>query len=185
MRNTLIAKRYARALFDFVLEQNILEAVKMDMELVISTLKDNKELRQMLKSPVIKAAKKEAVIREIFEKHIQTPSIQYLSIIIRKRRESFIEGIALEFISLYKKFKNIVTTHLETATALDDDLRKKVIDLLKEQTGGEIELIEEVRKELIGGFVIHYDDKKYDASIQRQLANLKKEFKVNLYERKL
>lgn len=185
MRNTLIAKRYAKALFDFALEQNMLEPVKKDLELVISTLKNSKDLRLMLKSPVIKAATKEAVIREIFEKHIQKPSIQYLSIIIRKRRETFIEGIAEEFINLYKKFKNIVTTHLETAVTLDDDIRRKFIDLMSEQTGGEIELIEDVRKEIIGGFVMHYDDKKYDASIQRQLADLKKEFKVNLYERKL
>jgi F-type H+-transporting ATPase subunit delta len=52
---------------------------------------------------------------------------------------------------------------------------------MKHQTEGEIELIEEIKKELIGGFVLSFKDKQYDASILRQIEDLKKEFDINLY----
>lgn len=185
MRNTLIAKRYAKALFDFALEQNLTEQVRTDMEIVLRTLSENKELRLMLKSPVIKAGKKETVVSLIFEDHIQTISMQYLRIIIRKRREAFIEGIAAEFTGLYKKYKNIITAYMQTATAIDEPVKDSILRLLEQQTGAEIELIAEVDKDLIGGFVLRYEDKKYDASIRRQLSDLRKEFNINLYERKL
>ena len=40
---------------------------------------------------------------------------------------------------------------------------------------------EEVKEELIGGFIFSYEDKQYDASILKRIKNLRKEFKHNLY----
>ena len=113
-------------------------------------------------------------------------SMRYLDIITRKKRESFIKQIAEEYIFAYKKFKNIFTIYFESATAITAEIRKKVIELLEEQTGGSIELIEDVKKELVGGFVLNYDDYRYDASIAYQLKKLKKESaEINLYVREL
>jgi F-type H+-transporting ATPase subunit delta len=44
-----------------------------------------------------------------------------------------------------------------------------------------IELIELIDPDVIGGFIINLDDKKYDASIRRQLDRLSKTFGENLY----
>ena len=63
---------------------------------------------------------------------------------------------------------------------------KRAIDLLEKQTKGTVELIEEVKAELVGGFVLNYDDYKYDASIAYQLKKLKKSTaEINLYIREL
>ncbi len=185
MKNTIIARRYARALFEFAIEQNILEEVKKDIELLFGVIKKNKDFRLLLKSPIVKSDKKRKIFEGIFRNAMHDVTLRYMKIIISKRRENFLEGISDEFIELYKEFRNIVSTHFATALKIDDDIRQKVIGLLKKQTGGEIEFIEEIKEELIGGFVMEFQDKKYDASIQRQLANLRKVFKVNLYESKL
>jgi F-type H+-transporting ATPase subunit delta len=153
------------------------------MELVVSVCQQNKEFRQMLQSPIIYTGKKEAVIKAIFEEHMQQMSLFFLLIITKKRRESVLEAIAQQFIVLYKEFKNITTAKLETAVDLDKSIKEKIISLLQEQTKGEIELIEEVDKELIGGFVLSYDDKQYDASIKNQIKELQRSFKENLYIR--
>jgi F-type H+-transporting ATPase subunit delta len=72
---------------------------------------------------------------------------------------------------------------LSTAVKLDKEITTKVSDLLSEQTKGEIELSEEVNKDLIGGFVLSYDDKQYDASIKKQIKELQRDFDKNLYIR--
>jgi F-type H+-transporting ATPase subunit delta len=183
MKEIKLASRYAKALFDFAIEQDVLEQVKNDMNLVVSVCKQNRDFRLMLNSPIIFTDKKEAIITEIFGKHIQKISFHFLLIITRKNRESLIDGIAKQFIEQYKEFKNITTAELITAVQLDPKVKENVIALLKEQTNGEIELIEEIKEEMIGGFVLSYSDFQYDASIKKQIKELKKEFGTNLYIR--
>ena len=183
MRQTRISTRYAKALFDLAIEQKILEQTKKDMELVISVCRENKDFRLLLQSPIINSKKKTAIIKALFEKHLQKISFHFLLIITNKRRETYLESIAKEFINLYKKYNNISITYLKTVVKIDDDIRKKILNIMKQQTGGEIELIEEIKKELLGGFILDYGDKKYDASIQKQIEDLKKEFEINLYEK--
>ncbi|MEE4257805.1 MAG: ATP synthase F1 subunit delta [Bacteroidales bacterium] len=186
MPGTLIAKRYAKALFDFSLEMNKVEDVKSDMELLLSVCKSNADFRQLLRSPVIRAEKKQQVMRSLFKDQISEISARYLDIITRKRRENQIEHIAGEYIEAYKEFKHIITVHFASASGINDEIRKKVTGLLEEQTKGTIELIEEVKEELVGGFVMKYDDYKYDASIAYQLRKLRKSTaEINLYIRGL
>ena len=136
----------------------------------------------LLKSPVIRPEKKITVMQAVFKNEISDLSMRYLSIIARKRREKFIIDIATEYIHIYKKFKNIFVLHLESASALSSDIRKKVIALLEDRTQGTIELHEGVKKELVGGFVFSYDDYKYDASIAYQLRKMKNSVaEFNLY----
>lgn len=186
MPGTLIAKRYAKALFDFSLEMNKVEDVKADMELLLSVCESNADFRQLLRSPVIRAEKKQQVMKALFKDKLSDISSRYLDIITRKRRENQIEHIAGEYIEVYKDFKNIITVHFASASAITDEIRKKITALLEKQTNGSIELIEEVKKELVGGFVMKYDDYKYDASIAYQLRKLKKSSaEINLYIREL
>jgi len=67
---------------------------------------------------------------------------------------------------------------------LDDKLRKEVYDVIKKSANSEIELVEKVNKDLIGGFVLRMGDKQFDASIASELRKLAKEFSSNPYVRK-
>ena len=181
MKETRIAKRYAKALFDLSLEYKILDKVKSDMEVVVSVCEQNKDFRLLMKSPIVNSEKKEAIIKAIFGKNFQKMSLHFLIIIIRKRREANIKIIAEKFIDLYKEYNHITTTSLKTTVEINDEIRKEIIDLMKKQTKGEIELIEKINKDLIGGFILDFDNMEYDASILREIKNLKKEFDKNLY----
>lgn len=183
MKNSKIANRYAKALFDLAQENNQLDQVKNDMELVISVCRQNKDFSLMLQSPIIFTDKKEAILKDIFEKQLQQISYFFLLIITRKKREAILEYIARQFVVIYKEFKNITTAKLSTAIKLDKALSEKITSLLEEQTKGEIELIEKVDKDLIGGFVLGYDDKQYDASVKKQIKELQRDFDENLYIR--
>ncbi len=183
MKQTKLANRYAKALFDLALEQKVLDNVVEDMKLVISVCQQNKEFQLMLQSPIIYKDKKEAILKEIFEKSMQQISLFFLLIITKKKREAILETIAHQFVVLYKEFKNITTATLGTAIPLDKALKNKIVGLLQEQTKGEIDLIEQVDEDLIGGFVLGYDDKQYDASVKKQIKELQRNFRENLYIR--
>jgi F-type H+-transporting ATPase subunit delta len=177
-----IAIPYAKALFELSVEQNVLEETLQDMKDVAELCKNSREIRLLLKSPLVKTDKKKTIFTRIFGKVLSKLSFTYLLIIIKKKREFIIHDIALVFIELYKDYKGILTTTLKTAVPVTDDIRKSIIGLMKNQTKGEIELIEEVREELIGGFVLQWKDKQYDASIRSQISRIQKGVaKMNLY----
>jgi F-type H+-transporting ATPase subunit delta len=179
-----IAVPYAKALFDLSIEKNLLEETMKDMQIVAALVEENKDFRMMLKSPVISVVKKKIIFTRIFEKLLSKLTFTFLLIIVRKKRESQIGDIAFAFIELYKDYKGILTTKLKTAVPVNDDIRMSVRNLMRGQSKGEIELIEEVNEELVGGFILQWKDKQYNASILKQINRLERGVaRVNLYKR--
>lgn len=181
MRDSKLARRYAKALFELAIEMKLVEQVYADAELIIDVCKENKEFVVMLCSPIIKDVKKLAIIKDIFEKNLNELTYKFLVVIARNKRESIIQEISEQVVEVYQEYKNIVPVNLTTAIKLDEATKVKILKLLSEKSDATIKLTEEVNEDLIGGFVLDFDDKQFDASIQRQIANLKKEFEVNLY----
>ncbi|NVO21281.1 MAG: ATP synthase F1 subunit delta [Bacteroidetes bacterium] len=181
MNHTKITIRYAKALFDLAQEQKVLEQVKDDMALISQVCLENRELRGMLHNPVINVEKKQKVLKSIFGSHINKLTSLFLDIISRKRRESYIDAIASDFVGLYKEYKGIKTAYVSSAVALDDTDRKTMTVILKSLTGHEIELIESIKTEIIGGFILSMDNYQVDQSLTAKVKRLKKDFDKNLY----
>jgi len=178
---TIISQRYAQALFDLAQEMKILDRINKDMLLVKSVVIENPEFKRLLASPIIPPGKKSQIIKGIFEKHLDKLSFRFLQLVVKKEREIYLQFIAENFTSLYKKFKNIATVNLITAQPIDEKIRKDIIKLLVDTTHKEIELLEDVDEQLIGGFVLSLEDTKYDASLRKKISRLQKAFESNLY----
>ncbi|MBS1647600.1 MAG: ATP synthase F1 subunit delta [Bacteroidetes bacterium] len=176
----LVATRYAQSLLQFALEKSALEKVYADMQLVVATCQDNKELSAFLNSPIIKTDKKTAVIKQIFSEKVSDITLGFFTILTQKRRESYISEIAKNFISQYKEHKNILTAVITSASGIDAHVRTQVLNLIKQSTQSEVELLEKTDKSLIGGFVLRIGDKQVDASVARKLNELRKTFTTKI-----
>lgn len=181
MHYSLISKRYAQALLGLALEMNNLDKVREDMEQVIRLCETDREFRLFLRSPVIQPEMKVSVLDKVFEGKIEELSLKFFKLITRHRREPILEQIARQYITLYKEHNNIITTQLTTAAPIDEKIKKEIISLMKDYTSGKIELNEEVDGDLIGGFVLRFEDKQFDSSLRNRIKQLKKEFDDNLY----
>lgn len=182
MQNPRLASRYAKSLIDIAQEQNCLEAVKNDMKLVNQICESSHDLVLMLKSPVVKADKKAAILNSILDGKVQAVTIAFMSLLINKGREIYLPEIASSFAMQYKVLKNIQTVNLTTAVAIDESIKntikEKVAASLKD---GQVELNTAVNADLIGGFTLEVGDKLFDASIRRDLNDIKKQFTKNLF----
>jgi F-type H+-transporting ATPase subunit delta len=182
MRIKLLSKRYAKAVFDLAVEFNILEKVNTDLKLISKVFAENRELRVVIANPTIDTHKKIGILDSLFAGKVQELTIKFLKLITNKGREQYIPYISDAFYDIYKEYKNILTVKLTTANASDKVIAEGISKKLKEATKMNIEMTEKVNKELIGGFVVNFEDYKYDASINNQLNRLKKSFSDNLYE---
>lgn len=185
MQNTLLAQRYAKALFELSLEMKNLGEIRKDMDLLLDTIQESKEFRQFLVSPVIQADKKTTVLHALFTGRVHELSLRFIELLAKNRREDNLKIIALEFIDLYKKHENITTVTLRTAVKIGDQLKKDILERLAKRTGGTIDLVEEVDEKLIGGFIVSIENEQYDASLLRVFNQLRKEFEENLYVREI
>ena len=184
MNVTLVAGRYAKALFDLAVEKNLADEIFNDSQLIARTCEESRELRLLLKSPIINSGKKLAIINAIYGNNIQPLTLTYLQIMIRKGREGILPEIAAHVIDLYNAYRNLLTVHFRSPVAPDETTRKKVIEMMMQYTEADIDLKSEIDESLIGGFVLNWEDKQYDASIRREIENMRAAMaKVNLYKK--
>lgn len=176
---TIISKRYASAFFSLAQEQGLIEQAYQDMLLVSGVIGENKQLSDLLKSPVIPNPKKVKIIKSLFGKHFSKLSIRFLELVLKKDRAVLIRLIADSYIELYKEFNNIITIKLVTASLIDEETRIELLGQLSTTTNKTIDLVEEVNPGLIGGFILKMKDSKYDASLKRKIELLGKDFKKN------
>jgi F-type H+-transporting ATPase subunit delta len=181
MKNSLLAKRYAKALFDLAVEDNVIESTSKDMLLVTAVMNENRELRKLMTNPVIPPARKKLIIRKVFENHLGKHSLTFLDILVRKGREMNILEIAHQFNELYLDHKNIASVDITTAIEINAELRDKLVKRFKELTSKTLQMTEHIDPEIIGGFVLKMDDYLYNASVSEEISRLHKEFDKNLY----
>jgi F-type H+-transporting ATPase subunit delta len=170
-----IAVRYARALFLTAREQGVLDAVKTDMELILAAITDMADVRYLLESPVVEASKKTTILVSIFEGRVSDLALDFVRLITGNGREEYLDAVCRHYIQLYKAEKGIKIARLETARPLTKELRREMISIITAAFNAQIELAEEVKKDLIGGFVLRVEDKRLDSSVRGKLEKIKKQ----------
>lgn len=179
MSQLQIAQRYAKSLVDLSTEQGVLESVYQDMQ-TFSEVCRNNEFAAMLKSPVVHSDKKLGVLKELFHGKVQPLTLQFVNLLVQKGREYLLPTVSLAFIEQFKSIKKIRPARVLSAKALSNEelesIRKKFSFWLL--PGETMELNQKVDPSLIGGFILEMGDRNYDASIKRQLGELKE----NLYD---
>jgi F-type H+-transporting ATPase subunit delta len=183
MAYSRVSKRYAKSLIGLATERNELDAAFKDMEFLLATIDANHDLKVMLSSPVINVDKKLHILDMVFGGSLNELSNKFIKLITEKGRESQLRNIAKDFVSQYKASKGINTATVSSASKLMPDALAKIEAIVKEYTGGTVELTESVDPDLIGGFVLRIGDMQLDTSIQNKLNDLRNEFDTNLYER--
>ncbi len=177
-----VAYRYARSLMELALEKGQLTAVQEDMRLVAETCEGSRDLELLLKSPVIKADKKDKILDAVFAGKIGTITSGFMGILVRKGRESMLPAIAEAFEELRREHDGVITCVVTSAAPLDEEARNKVKDLAaKKYPGKSITLSEKVDKNLIGGVIVRIGDEQYDGSVSRRLNDLRRKFSENPY----
>jgi F-type H+-transporting ATPase subunit delta len=167
------AIRYAKALLDLTIEMKSLQKVYADVVMIDEICQDNRDFLAMLQSPIIQKRKKIEIYKALFDGKVQEITLNFLNLITSNSRENIIPQITESFIKQYKTNKGILEVSVKSAIALEENVKKGIIEKVQQHFKGEIELHEQVDQSLIGGFVVTIEDKQIDASIVNQLTNLK------------
>lgn len=182
MRNPRLASVYAKSLIDLSQQQNSLDTSFADMEYILQVIKASKEFEQVLNSPIIKEDKKLSILAAIIQPNVSATSWAFLTLIVKKHREIYLQQIAEAFVQQYYVIKGIYEVELTTAIAIDESVKAEIVNKVKAETKfAEIKLTSKVDADIIGGFLLEFNNNLVDASVAHNLREIKKEFQDNSY----
>ena len=181
MITSKITTRYAKSLLDLAIEKNQLKECYNDLIAIDTLCSDSSDFSLMLKSPIINTSKKLTIIKSLFEKKLTKTTYLFIELITKKKRESLLHAISKNFIELYKLHHKIITASVTTTAPLEKDLKDKVISFVKNKMDNDVELIEEINQDIIGGAIIKVGDFQIDDSVRKQLKELKNSYNKNLF----
>ena len=185
MHNPRLATRYAKSIIDLSVEQNQLEDVYNDMKLVMKICKSNPDFVAVLRSPIIKGDTKNKILAATISQQLGKISGAFVTLLVKKGRESNLPEIADAFITQYNEIKGISKVKITTAAAITDEMKNLIVASVHTGSNKKIELETAVDEELIGGFLLESEGKLVDASILKDLKDIGKQFNNNDYLHKL
>jgi len=171
-----VAHRYASALFQEAKNRNEVDAVARDMQRISESISGSSELLLFLRSQIITREIKANVLEELFDKDLSEISRSLVKLILVKRREDQLPGIAHIFGKLYKKEQGL--QDIEVLVTIrpgpeQTDLLKKA---LEKKTGGKVLLSFREDPTLKGGMAIRIDDTVIDGTVKHKLQQLEASF---------
>jgi F-type H+-transporting ATPase subunit delta len=126
--------------------------------------------------------KKDAIITAITKDKVSALTAAFNKLLVSKAREESLPEIVIAFIDQYNQIKGIHKVKLTTAIAVSEDVKNAIIDKIKTETSIQnIELEAKVDEKLIGGFVLEFDNNLVDASVARDLRDVRAQFNKNIF----
>ena len=170
-----IAAPYARALFDFSVEKNIMHQITADFQNLDIFLKDTPELLECLNNPIVKQNVKSGILTKALKSQLNTETFKFLMVLLERNRINLLTTVINSYLELIYQTASIKMIEVSTASAFTNVQKDTLIQKLKELTNArEIRLVINVEPSLIGGFLIKTDSKVIDFTVKNQLQNLAK-----------
>jgi len=174
VRSAAAARRYARALFALAGEEDRVEPVRASLAELDDLLRDHRELRNLLLTPLHPVAERRAVLRALVEKLQAGPILgQFCAYLIDRRRLIEFKMIREEYDRLADEATGHVTAEVLAASELSPGQREQLQRALSTRTGRTVQLDVNVRPDLIGGAIAKVGDLVFDGSLRTQLAQLR------------
>jgi F-type H+-transporting ATPase subunit delta len=169
-----VAKRYAVALFNAAVKQDIAEQVNDDLVSFVELLKKNRDFTGYLKSPDILTEAKKQLIVDVLGERSAGLFVKFVLLLIDKKRLKHILEIADAYRQLFEQLQGILEARIITAVPLEADLEQDTIEMLERETGKTIRLSKTVDVRIIGGMIIIIEDQIIDGSIRHKLEEMEK-----------
>ena len=143
----VIANRYAEALFQLSEEENISKEIYSELHDVVQLVKENKDLDNVFKSPLVAKNEKIDLIEALFNEKINNNLKNFLKILVEKGRISSLQSIELTF--------------------------KELEETLSKKYNKNITLENKVDKSILGGVLVRLGNIQIDGSVKTRLDNIK------------
>lgn len=177
MLNKSVARRYAEAFFSIAQESGKVDEYQQEMELVVRTVDESELLKEYFAHLLIPAKEKKEVLNKLFAGQISRNTMNFVSMIIDKKRESYLALITDQYIDMADEQRNILKAEMYSAHDISENDVQDLAQRLSASTGKTVQLKPLVDPSLLGGIKVRIGDQIIDATVAKKLAMLKNQMK--------
>lgn len=178
MKDLLVAKRYAQALFEISRLTHQDEVVEAELEAFSAALQKSPELEVFFNNPRLSLGKKREFLMKIYQvrqHEIYGTLLNFFMVIFEKQRFYLIHEIVANFVKIADEARGQGAAEIQTAVSLDPLLEAAIVSRLERIAGYKIAVKKRVDPALIGGVVIKLKNKIMDGSVKNLLHLLTEE----------
>lgn len=175
MMVSMVAKRYALALFQLANEHQLLDQMEEELRAVKEVVNHNSDLKTVLKSPKLPVEKKKEILKGAFAS-FNTYVLNTLMILIERHREDHISDVADHFISLANDARGIAEAKVYSIRPLTEAESEALSASFAAKVGKKSLRIDNiVDTNLLGGIKLRIGNRIFDGSLQGKLERLERQ----------
>jgi len=174
MMGSVVARRYALALFQIAEEFKLLDQVEEELRVVKEVFDYNEDLRAVLGSPKLPRDKKKEILKAAFGS-LNQYVLNTMMLMIDAHREGELAGLADEFIGLANEAKGVATAVVYSIRPLSDEEKTGLSAAFAQKVGKKSLQIENIiDSDLLGGIRLRIGNRIYDGSLRGKLDRLER-----------
>ena len=178
MKNLIIAKRYAKALFNLAQDDGKVQQYGEELDGFVRLSGELPDLANAIENPLYTEAARKSVFHSVAGKIGLSPILKsFISLLIEKKRVQNTAEIADYYHKLIDEHANIARAQITAAVQLDENVIQEIAKTLETMTGKHIVVEFQQDANLIGGIVAKIGDVVLDGSVKRQILNFKETMK--------
>jgi len=170
----LISDRYASALYDLSADKKLVDSVLNDLTSLKKLIVENKDLQQVIKSPLINSQDKFSILEKLLQKVDSNElTLTFLKVLEKNKRFAYLSTIITQFININSQKRGDVLADITSADELNDEQRNNITNQLKNILGDKLSLNFDVDNNIIGGLIVKVGSKMIDTSLANKINKLK------------
>ena len=177
MKSRKLARRYATALGELAVERGHLDEVERDLRAVRQVLGEEVAFRRVIESENVTQEEKLRIVREALEGRVSPLSLNFLLLVVSKRREAALIDMLDEFFAYADEKRGVVEVEVTAARPLSGEESQAIQEKLSHVIGKAVRLTTREDGDLIGGIVARIGDLVMDGSVRSRLARLGEQLK--------
>lgn len=175
-----VAARYARALYRAVASQNLLGSVDDDLAVVAGLMETDPRFGKFLLNPEVAREEKLALLGRVFGDRVTAVTLDFLRLVLTKRREEEIPLIQQEFARLVREHDHVLLIDVVSAREMSEEHRQAIVKKVQTATGKTVQARYAVDPALMGGVKVILDGFEMDGTLAGSLGRLRERLLIDV-----
>lgn len=169
----LIAKNYARAMFELSVEENTVKETGEELQTIKQILGSDEKIMRFLVTPLVTKNEKIELVSKAFEGQVSKNTQNLIKVVIENGRASEMLKIFDQYSILELEHFGIAEAVAITTIELSETQKNALIEKLENATGKKILLTNQIDKNILGGVLVKVGEKEIDGTVLGKLNSLK------------
>lgn len=175
-RDTVVAKRYAKALYSAAVEQGSTLEVEQQLKAVVDALHSDPEVQRFIQAPRISQSSKLTVLRSALEGKISPALMNTVELLVERGRTDILADLLDSYVKIEGEALGIGDAVVYSTYPLSEAEQAAVAAEFGALVGKTIRVENKVDTSLLGGLKVVIGDTLYDGSLAGKLERLEKSF---------